>query len=299
MTALTPKHRPAARFAALLLVLASAGCGERPAGEPSAQPPAGQQERASPAPADGPAATEDPIDAGALRRVDAETFEYADVDGRLVEGYFAYPADMIEPLPAVMLIHDWWGLDEQMRERAETLAGQGYIVLAVDLYGGKTADTPAEARVLMLELLDAQQAGEDNLLQAHRFLSESAGAPSVGALGWGLGGLWALKSAILLPEELEAAVIYYGQVIADDERLAPLQVPILAFYGGKDTVVRTPSVETFRSVLEALGKEHRIEIYPEAGRHFDHPAHPNYRPGATQDAWEKTLGFLRDHLDST
>lgn len=222
---------------------------------------------------------------------------YAEIENELVYGYLAVPADMFEPLPALIVIHEWWGLNDNVRAMADRLAAEGYMVLAVDLYGGKTADTPAGARELMLRVVEQTEQAKANLRSAYEFL-EATGAPQIASLGWCFGGGWSLNTALLLPRDLDAAVIYYGQVTADDEKLAPLDVPLLGLFGAEDTGIKLASVEAFREALVRLDKEHEIHIYPGAKHAFANPTGRNYNADAANDAWLKTLDFLERHLSA-
>ena len=220
---------------------------------------------------------------------------YAEVGDELVYGYFAAPSDVFEPLPAIIVIHEWWGLNDNVRAMADRLAGEGYMVLAVDLYGGKTADSPNVARALMLDVVEDPAPAQDNIRAAYNFLT-TAGAPRIGSLGWCFGGGWSLNTAQLFPEELDAAVIYYGQVTDDDEKLGPISAPILGLFGAEDTGIKVESVETFRASLERLRKNHEIRIYPGVGHAFANPTGTNYNAEAATDAWARTLEFLGRHL---
>jgi carboxymethylenebutenolidase len=220
---------------------------------------------------------------------------YTEAGDELVYGYFAAPSDVFEPLPAIIVIHEWWGLNDNVRAMADRLAGEGYMVLAVDLYGGKTAASPEEARQLMVEVVEEPEVARDNIRAAYRFL-ETAGAPRIGSLGWCFGGGWSLNAAQLFPEELDASVIYYGQVTADEEKLRPVSAPILGLFAAEDTGIKLESVEAFRDALERLRKDHEIHIYPGVGHAFANPTGQNYNAAAANDAWEKTTGFLARHL---
>lgn len=222
---------------------------------------------------------------------------YAESGDKLVYGHFAAPADVVEPLPAVILIHEWWGLNDNVRAMANRLAGEGYMVLAVDLYNGAVAESREAARVLMLEVVEERGAAEDNIRSAYAFL-ETAGAPRIGSLGWCFGGGWSLNTALLFPEDLDAAVIYYGQVTNDEDKLRPVEAPILGLFGGADTGISVESVEGFRLALENLGKDADIQIYPGVGHAFANPTGQNYNAPAAEDAWRKTVEFLGRHLSS-
>jgi len=230
------------------------------------------------------------------REVTAERLAYAEVDDELVYGHFAFPSDMIEPLPAVIMIHEWWGLNDNIRAMAERLAAEGYIVLAVDLFGGESATTPEVARQLMMRAVENRGSVSSNIEQAYAFVTKTAGAPRVASLGWCFGGGWSLNTALLFPQDLDAAVIYYGQVTDDEERLAPLDVPILGLFGSADRGIDVESVRRFDAALERLGKDHEIHIYEGAGHAFANPSGNNFNADYAEDAWARTLGFLGAHL---
>jgi carboxymethylenebutenolidase len=230
------------------------------------------------------------------REVVAETLAYAEVDEELVYGHFVFPSDMVDPLPGLIVVHEWWGLNDGVRAMADRLAAEGYIVLAVDLFGGKTAEFPPDARELMLAALQKPQLAEDNLRQAYEFIRDTGGAPRIGSLGWCFGGAWALNAALMFPDDLDAAVIYYGQVPADEERLAPLNVPILGLFAENDRGIPVASVRSFEQALENLGKDYEIEIYPNVGHAFANPSGANYDAEAASLAWKRTVEFLRTKL---
>ena len=222
---------------------------------------------------------------------------YTEAGDELVYGYFAAPADVFEPLPAIIVIHEWWGLNDNVRAMADRLAGEGYMVLAVDLYAGEAAETPERARELMLEVVEDPEPARDNIRAAYAFL-ETAGAPRIASLGWCFGGGWSLNAALLLPGKLDASVIYYGQVSSDEDKLRPLDAPVLGLFAGQDSGITVDSVESFRAALERLRKEHEIHIYPGVGHAFANPTGRNYDAEAAADAWAKTLEFLSRHLAS-
>jgi carboxymethylenebutenolidase len=221
---------------------------------------------------------------------------YAEVDDELVYGHFVFPSDMIEPLPAVIMIHEWWGLNDNIRAMADRLAGEGYIVLAIDLYGGQIAENAEAARQQMLAVVEQPDFASENIRQAYAFLSDIAGAPRIGSLGWCFGGGWSLNTAILFPEDLDAAVIYYGQVTDDVNRLLPLNVPILGLFGAEDTGIPVASVEAFEAALQRLRKDYDIQIYPGVGHAFANPTGDNYSAEVAEDAWKRTLEFLGKNL---
>ena len=229
------------------------------------------------------------------RAVDSETLPYADVDNELVYGYLAYPSGVTEPPPAVLMIHEWWGLNDNIRAMANRLAAEGYMVLAVDLYDGQTASTPEEARVRMLDVVENPEPAQENIRQALEFLGITE-APAVAAIGWGFGGGWSLNTALMFPEQIDAGVIYYGQVTADEDRLRELDAPILGIFAAEDRGIEIESVNAFEEALQRLRKDHEIHIYDGVGHAFENPTGNNYSAEAAEDAWERTISFLELHL---
>ena len=223
---------------------------------------------------------------------------YAEVREELSYGHFVFPEEMVEPFPAIIVIHEWWGLNEGIRAMADQLAGLGYIVLAVDLFGGRTASTPAEARELMVEVVENPDRANENIRQAYKFLEEIAGAPKIASLGWCFGGGWALNTAMLFPDELDAAVIYYGQVTDNTSKLLPLDVPILGHFGAEDTGIPVETVQGFELALKKLGKRYDIKIHSGVGHAFANPTGQNYNVDAAEIAWQQTVAFLNQHLGS-
>ena len=226
----------------------------------------------------------------------SERLPYGEVGDQLVYGHFVFPADMVEPLPAVIVIHDWWGLNDNLRAMADRLAAEGYIVLAIDLYGGETATTAGGARQYMLNVVEHPETAQENIQKAYDFVSRTAGAPRIGSLGWGLGGGWSLNTALLFPDDLDATVIYYGQASTDEEELRTLNVPIAGHFGGSDASISVASVRNFEDALERLRKDHEIHVYPGAEQGFADRAGDAYNAKAAEDAWEKTLEFLGRNL---
>ncbi len=232
------------------------------------------------------------------RAVDSETLPYADVDNELAYGYLAYPSGVTEPLPAVIMIHEWWGLNDNIRAMANRLAAHGYMVLAVDFYGGEIAANPDEARMRMLNVVENPARARENLRQALDFLT-IAGAPRIASLGWCFGGGWSLNAAMLFPKKIDASVIYYGQLTADAERLQLIDAPLIGFFGSEDRGISVDSVKAFERTLQRLRKDHEIRIYPGVRHAFANPTGNNYNAEAAEDAWRRTLDFLDANLKAS
>ena len=229
-----------------------------------------------------------------------ESVEYVVIDGQPVNGYYAYPQDTTEPLPGILAIHEWWGLNENIEAMARRLAGEGYQVLAVDLYSGQTADTPQQAKQLVQEVANNPFGAEANITKAYNYLTEEKQANAVGSIGWCFGGSWSLETALLFPQELDAAVIYYGGQIgeATTEELSSLEMPILGIFGEEDSSIPLETVEEFESTLDELDKTAEIQIYENAGHAFANPSGQNYVPEAAEEAWSATIEFFNEYLAS-
>jgi carboxymethylenebutenolidase len=228
--------------------------------------------------------------------VEAADVQYATVDGRPVTGYLARPAASKGPWPGLIVIHEWWGLNDNIRAMTRRLAGEGYHALAVDLYGGQAAADRDAAYSLMTAANEHPAAAEDNLRQAYAYLTGELKAPAVGSIGWCFGGGWSLTTALLLPGQLDAAVIYYGHLVTDPQRLATLDMPILGLFGEQDQGIPLDSVRAFEGALKELGKDAKIIVYPGADHAFANPSGRNYQPETAEKAWLETTAFLQRTL---
>lgn len=208
-----------------------------------------------------------------------------------VRGYYVWPS-AAGRYPGVVMIHEWWGLNENIKDMAHELAKEGYMVLAVDLHGGRVAETSEGARILVSQL--DQQKALQNLRAAVAYLREK-GAEKVASLGWCFGGGQSLQLA-LSGEPLDATVIYYGNLTSDEMKLGAVKWPVLGIFGGKDTGIPVSAVKEFGLALDHLGIAHNIYVYPNVGHAFANPSGANYAPNETMDAWVKTLEFLQRNL---
>ncbi len=226
----------------------------------------------------------------------SDTRAYATLDGEPVNGYLARPRDGAAPYPAVLLIHEWWGLNDHIRAMARRFADNGFVALAVDLYEGRSASTPGKARKLMQRAMEQPERLRRNLEQAYFYLDLMPSTQRIASVGWCFGGGWSLRTALMFPQELDASVIYYGELVTDPERLQPLQVPILGLFGSADTTVPPQRARAFERVLTELEKPHEIHVYAGAAHAFANPSGEAYDRDAAKRAWAETMAFLRTHL---
>ncbi len=210
------------------------------------------------------------------------------------KGYLSQPENK-KVKSGLIVIHEWWGLNEDIHLMADQLAGLGYHSLAVDLYDGKSADGVREAFQLSTGLSKNEDAALANLKEAYDYLTDELGVEKVGIIGWCLGGKWSLRGSLLLPNEIDATVIYYGSLIDDRAKLATLEMPIIGFIGTKDRLHK--QFIQFDEDLKALNKDYSVHVYEGAKHAFANASGMAYEAEAAEDSWEKTVAFLSKHLD--
>lgn len=196
------------------------------------------------------------------------------------------------PFPAIVVIHEWWGLNDWVKEQASKLADQGYVTLAVDLYRGKVAATPDEAHELSRGL--PHDRADRDLTAAVQFLKSQKNIrkEKIGAIGWCMGGGYALDVALEEPT-LAADVINYGHLATDEASLQKIHAPILGIFGGQDRGIPVDDVKKFEQQLKSLGKDVEIHIYPDAGHAFENPNNKSgYRAEDAADAWNRIIAFF-------
>lgn len=200
------------------------------------------------------------------------------------------------PHPAIVVIHEWWGLNDWVKEQASKLADQGYLALAIDLYRGKVATTSDEAHELMRGV--PEDRAKRDLQAAYGYLKTrmDVDPKRIGSIGWCMGGGYSLDLALLEPA-LAASVINYGHLATDTASLKKINAAILGIFGGQDRGIPVADVRTFERELKQQGKKVEIVIYPDAGHAFENPNNKGgYRPQDAADAWNKTVAFLDANL---
>jgi carboxymethylenebutenolidase len=212
-----------------------------------------------------------------------------------VHGYLYTPPGK-GPFPGIIVIHEWWGLNDWVKEQASKLADEGYAALAIDLYRGKVAKTPDEAHEIMRGV--PEDRAKRDLDAAFHYLQSQKEVKKdrIGAIGWCMGGGYALDVALQQPE-LAADVINYGHLATDPAELKKINAPILGLFGAQDRGITPDDVNKFRADLDKMGKKIDVTIYPDAGHAFENPNNKEgYRPTDAADAWNKTVNFLASTL---
>jgi len=207
--------------------------------------------------------------------------------------YLALPKAGKAPFPAMVLIHEWYGLNDHIKHWADRMAGEGYATLAVDLYGGKVATTSQEAQALTK--VDAEKTVA-TLRAAFAFLGTDPRiqANKRGCMGWCFGGAWSLQLAIAEPK-LDACVLYYGRLVDDQEKLKQIEAPVLGVFGTKDKSIPQERVDAFVAAMQKLGKQVRVLRY-DAEHAFANPSGARYDQQNAAAAWTEVRAFLRERL---
>jgi carboxymethylenebutenolidase len=198
--------------------------------------------------------------------------------------------------PGIVVIHEWWGLNDWVKEQASKLADQGYVTLAIDLYRGKVATTPDEAHEIMRGVPEDRAARD--LHAAVEFLKAQSNVKRdrIASIGWCMGGGYSLDVALQEPT-LAATVINYGHLASDSESLKKIKAPILGLFGGQDRGIPTEDVKKFERALKQQGNKVEVVIYPDAGHGFENPnSKTGYRADDAADAWKRTVNFLAETL---
>lgn len=214
-----------------------------------------------------------------------------------VQGYLATP-EGDGPFPALILIHEWWGLNDNIKSLADDFAEQGYVALAVDLYDGEVADTPEAAGALAGAVRENTEPAFANLGAASVYLKSlpNVAPEKLASVGWCFGGQWSYNMAAN-NMDVAASVMYYGRFSLEDD-LSMMKAQILGHFGEEDRSIAVNDVEQFEAKLSTLEGEHAVFIYPNAGHAFANEDNEDaYNEEAAQLAWTRTLDFLSRELE--
>lgn len=224
----------------------------------------------------------------------SDTVIYGTVGGKQLTGFRSRPKDAKKGTPALVVVHEWYGLNDNIRAATERLAGEGYVALAVDLYGGNVAATPDSATTLMRASTANVEGNRANLSAAIDFL-RAQGAKKVGTIGWCFGGRWSLQAGLVGGSRVQAVVMYYGSPITDPAQLQELQAPLLGLFGSQDGGIPADSVKAMAAALDKLNKNETVQFF-DAGHGFANPSGRNYNATAAESAWKATTQFFQHYL---
>jgi len=215
--------------------------------------------------------------------------------GETLAGYLALP-ESAGKHPAIVVIHEWWGLNDWIKEQTRKLAENGYVALAVDLYRGQVAYDPSLAHELMRGMPEDRAIRDLRAAFDYLAAREDVNKEKIGSLGWCMGGGFSLLLAVHEPR-LAACVVNYGAMLTDTAAIQQIQAPVLGNFGADDRGIPPSAVEAFESAMRAAHKSVDVKIYPGAGHAFENPTNKlGYRDAAAADAWARTLTFLDRNL---
>jgi carboxymethylenebutenolidase len=215
--------------------------------------------------------------------------------GETLTGYLVLPESGGKH-PAMLVIHEWWGLNDWVKEQARRLAEQGYVALAVDLYRGQVAYDPSLAHELMRGM--PQDRAVRDLKAAFDYLAarQDVNKEKIGSVGWCMGGGFSLLLAVDEPR-LAACVLNYGSMPTDSADIQKIHAPVLGNFGADDRGIPPSAVEAFERAMKGANKSVDVKVYPGAGHAFENPNNKlGYREVAAEDAWKRTLTFLDHNL---
>jgi carboxymethylenebutenolidase len=235
--------------------------------------------------------------AGQEVSVRTDDVPYSEANGKQAIAYFARP-DREGQLPGIVLIHEWWGLNDDIKAKAREFAKLGYVAIAVDMYDGKSTTDPNQARELAGSVRGNMEGAMQNLRDALDVLKKSphVDPERLAAIGWCFGGGWSYQIA-KNNLGVKASVIYYGFFNPDDD-LQKMRAEIIGHFAENDRAIRVDNVKEFQAKLKTLNGDHEIYIYPNTTHGFASRkgSNPQYDAEAAELAWTRTQEFLRKRL---
>jgi carboxymethylenebutenolidase len=228
--------------------------------------------------------------------VDYTNVSYSDSDGDELIGYLAQPEGE-GPFPAVLLIHEWWGLNEGITILADALAAEGYVVLAPDAYRGRVTAQFPRAIFLRLSTPEEQVFNDIDASLAYLMSLDNVDTEQIASMGFCFGGGHSLQLGMRQSENLALTVMYYGAVVTEPDLLRPLTdgQPVLGVFGEDDASIPVEGVLEFEAALNSLDIPNEITIYEGVGHAFLNEDNYN-EPGTAMEAWQQTLRFLEENF---
>lgn len=218
--------------------------------------------------------------------------DYPDTDAETLMGYLAYPTNG-QAAPGIIVIQEWWGLNDHIKDVARRFANEGFVALAPDLYHGQVATEPDEARKLVMELDNAEAVKEIQQAIAYLQAQENVSGDKVGVVGYCMGGGLVLRTA-LASDAVGAAVVYYGQPL-DPAEAAKVKAPTLTFIGTEDNIP-VEGVEAMHTTFEQAGIKNEYHVYEGAQHAFFNDTRESFNEQAATDAWPRTLAWFHENL---
>lgn len=215
-------------------------------------------------------------------------------NGEQVPGYLSLPEET--PAPGVIVLQEWWGLESHIKDVTDRFADDGFVALAPDLYHGEVVDEPDEARKMAMELDHDRAVAEIESAGQYLLSRDDVRGERIGVVGFCMGG--GLVHQVAIRTDIAgAAVVFYGRNPDPIVEVARIECPLLGIYGDEDQGIPPSEVERLREALQVAGKtDFDLHVYEDAPHAFFNDNRPSYREWQSRDAWQKTIGFFREHL---
>lgn len=222
------------------------------------------------------------------KNLKGEMVELKTADGKAFKVYAAGAKDAKR---GILVIHEWWGLNDHIKGWADRFADMGYRAMAIDLYDGKVATDPDSAKKIMGTI------DQDAANAKHRATLAALKAPNrkLATIGWCFGGGQSLQATLQEPEAIDATVIYYGPLVTDADQLSFIKGPVLGIFAKQDTSITPEKVKAFEQAMKAAGKRLELHMY-DAKHAFANPSGHGYDSKAANEAWGVTKKFLAKNL---
>jgi len=215
-------------------------------------------------------------------------------------GFLAWSEDTAA-LPGLIVLQEFWGLNEHIKDVTERLASEGFAALAPDMYDGRVTTDPTEARQWLMALDPAEGLQKMNGAVEHLKSTANVDKEKIGVIGFCMGGRLTYLAAAHHANDVKAAVPYYGGGITMGNpsplsRTGEIKCPMYLFFGAKDQLIPMDQVGQINTELTTKKVPFQMKIYPEAGHGFFCDERGSYHEASAKDAWEKTKSFFAQHL---
>ncbi len=222
---------------------------------------------------------------------------YTDRHNVSPQGYLVRPDDD-HSYPGIVLIQEWWGIEPHIRDIAHRLASEGFVVMVPDLYHGKIATEPDDARKLIMLVRGNVERALDEVTLAAEYLRNNAGVQpkKIGMMGFCMGGFVTYLMAQRYPHLGAISPWYGGGYDPTAEDVAKVSAPVLAMYGELDGGIPINQVRKIESLYKAAGKDAEFRIYKDAGHAFLNPDHGDMHEPSAKDAWTRAVAFFKEQL---
>ncbi len=236
------------------------------------------------------AASSDFTTSGKEYKIKTTTVKY--LSGKdTVSAYLAVP-EVKGKFPALIVIHEWWGLTPWMKQNAENFAKRGYVALAIDLFRGKVTNDPKEAMELVKALPKERAITDLKSAYAYLLKMNEVDTKRIGSIGWCFGGGYSFQAALNLPN-LKTCVVNYGSLSSDENLIRNIHCPVQCNFGDEDKAIPPSEVRAFDAAAKKVGLNVTVNFFPGVGHAFMNPGNKTgYKKNIADEAWKDIYAFL-------